>query len=438
MERLDAHPEMHVYHYGGYESGAIKRLMQRHATCVDEVDRLLRGDVLVDLLNVVRQGVRASVESYSLKQIEKFYMPAREGPVTEAGFSVVAFETWLKERDQAILDGIAAYNRDDCVSTWMLRTWLEGHRADAVLRWPELDVGPPGGSGHGPVGGRDRVAPTRRGAGPRAHRRSRSRGRRAPEAEARRLLADLLDWHRREEKSQWWRWFELKDDLTVEELVAERDALSGLAFVDERTGDGVMVHRRYRFEPQDHGFDPGDQPLDRDTGKSAGTIVAIDDTGGTIELRRVENAEWPHPVALIPTRRSRATATRGTPAGRGRRDRATGSTATVRIRRSATCCCACRRGAAPGRPGLVEPDEAPLQAARRLALELEDGVLPIQGPPGTGKTYAAARMIVDLVAGRQDSRDHRAVAQDHQQPPRGGRCRGCRGRRAGPGHPEGR
>ena len=110
----------------GYESGAIKRLMQRHATCVDEVDRLLRGgDVLVDLLNVVRQGVRASVESYSLKQIEKFYMPAREGPVTEAGFSVVAFETWLQEHDQSILDGIAAYNRDDCVSTWLLRDWLE-------------------------------------------------------------------------------------------------------------------------------------------------------------------------------------------------------------------------------------------------------------------------------------------------------------------------
>ena len=48
-----------------YEAGAIKRLMQRHATSEDEVDRLLRGGVLVDLLNVVRQGVRASVESYS-------------------------------------------------------------------------------------------------------------------------------------------------------------------------------------------------------------------------------------------------------------------------------------------------------------------------------------------------------------------------------------
>ena len=139
IDRLDAHPEMHVYHYGGYESGAIKRLMQRHGTCVDEVDRLLRGDVLVDLLNVVRQGVRASLESYSLKQIEKFYMPAREGPVTEAGFSVVAFETWLKEGDQTILDGIAAYNRDDCVSTWLLRGWLEDRRAEAVDRWPDLD-----------------------------------------------------------------------------------------------------------------------------------------------------------------------------------------------------------------------------------------------------------------------------------------------------------
>ena len=137
-ERLDAHPEMHVYHYGGYESGAIKRLMHRHGVCVDEVDRLLRGDVLVDLLNVVRQGVRASVESYSLKQIEKFYMPRREGPVTEAGFSVVAFETWLKEGDQAILDGIAAYNRDDCVSTWLLRGWLEVRRSEAVARWRDL------------------------------------------------------------------------------------------------------------------------------------------------------------------------------------------------------------------------------------------------------------------------------------------------------------
>jgi uncharacterized protein len=36
MDRLERDPGMHVYHYAGYEAGAIKRLMQRHATRVDD------------------------------------------------------------------------------------------------------------------------------------------------------------------------------------------------------------------------------------------------------------------------------------------------------------------------------------------------------------------------------------------------------------------
>ena len=343
---------MHVYHYGGYESGAIKRLTQRHATCVDEVDRLLRGDVLVDLLNVVRQGVRASVESYSLKQIEKFYMPVRTGPVTEAGFSVVAFETWLKEGDQTILDGIAAYNRDDCVSTWMLRTWLEDRRSEAVVRWPDRDWERPVATVKDPSPAttdwlrrvEERVqgltadlAPDDVGV----------------DAEARRLLADLLDWHRREEKSQWWRWFELKDDLTVEQLVVERDALAGLDFVDEWPGDGVMLHRRYRFDPQDHGFDPGDQPVDRGTGKSTGTIVSIDDARGLVELKRSSRSDWPHPVALIPPMPLMSVPQREATPSRGRlRSSGTASRATVRIAPCGTCSCGCHHvaGPAPVRP----------------------------------------------------------------------------------------
>ena len=411
IERLDAHPEMHVYHYGGYESGAIKRLMLRHATCVDEVDRLLRGDVLVDLLNVVRQGVRVSVESYSLKQIEKSYMPRREGPVTEAGFSVVAFETWLKDGDQTILDGIADYNRDDCVSTWMLRTWLEDRRDEAVARWPELpwtrpvadvkDPSPAVTEWQAMVATRidgltSDLAPDDLSAG----------------AEARRLLADLLDWHRREEKSQWWRWFELKDDYTVEELVGERDALGGLSFLDERDGEGVMVHRRYRFEPQDHGFDPGDQPIDRETGKGAGTIVAIDDVGGIIELKRSRNTEWPHPVALIPmapldSKPQRLAMLRVADAVIA--DGIDGDGPYRAIRDMLLRVPPRRRDPRSG--SLVEPGEVVLDAARRLALELDHGVLPIQGPPGTGKTYAAAHMIVDLVAA---GRTAAITAQSHK------------------------
>ena len=43
------------------------------------------------------------------------------------------------------------------------------------------------------------------------------------------------------------------------------------------------------------------------------------------------------------------------------------------------------------------PDEAPLATAKRIAPNLQGGVLPVQGPPGTGKTYIGARMIRALV-----------------------------------------
>ena len=411
IERLDAHPEMHVYHYGGYEAGAIKRLMQRHGTCVDEVDRLLRGDVLVDLLTVVRQGVRASVESYSLKQVEKFYMPVREGPVTDAGFSVVAFETWLKEGDQTILDGIAAYNRDDCVSTWLLRGWLEQRRIEAVARWPELEwtrpVMPapttPATVAEWLQAVEERVAGLT--GGLRADDDS-------SEADGRRLLADLLDWHRREEKSQWWRWFELKDDLTVEQLVIERDALAGLGFVDEFDGQGVMLHRRYRFEPQDHGFDPGDGVFATGTGSAAGTIVSIDDAAGLIELKRSRSASWPHPRALIgpaplPSGAQRQAMLRVADSVIAHGIDGQGPYRAIRdmLLRLAP------RLAEGTRGPLVEPREDVLAAARRLAVALDAGTLPIQGPPGTGKTYAGARMIVDLVkAGKRVA----VTAQSHK------------------------
>jgi len=46
---------------------------------------------------------------------------------------------------------------------------------------------------------------------------------------------------------------------------------------------------------------------------------------------------------------------------------------------------------------LSEPDEDSVEAAKRLALNLDGGVLAIQGPPGTGKSFAGARMICALV-----------------------------------------
>ena len=42
LARWSKHPDFAVYHFGVYEPAALKRLMGRHATRAEELDRLLR------------------------------------------------------------------------------------------------------------------------------------------------------------------------------------------------------------------------------------------------------------------------------------------------------------------------------------------------------------------------------------------------------------
>src|SRR5262249_29180990 len=83
MESWRDHPNMHVYHFTQREPGTLKRLMGRYATREDEVDRMLRGRVMVDLHAVLKQSVRASVEKYSLKDLEKFWNFQRKAELQE-------------------------------------------------------------------------------------------------------------------------------------------------------------------------------------------------------------------------------------------------------------------------------------------------------------------------------------------------------------------
>ena len=159
-ERLREHPDLHIYHYAPYEPTALKRLMGRYGTREDEVDDLLRGGVLVDLLRAVRQSLRASVESYSIKKMEAFYGFTREIDLRDAGSSIVAFEQWLElgegERPAADhLERIERYNRDDVVSN---------------REAPRLARGAAHGAGRADRPGRAAARPARRAAGDRLRR----------------------------------------------------------------------------------------------------------------------------------------------------------------------------------------------------------------------------------------------------------------------------
>ncbi len=400
VERRRRDPAMHVYHYAAYEPAAVKRLMSRYATREDEVDELLRGGVFVDLYQAVRQGLRASVESYSIKKIEMFYMPEREGGVTDAGFSVVHYERWLKTREQRLLDELAAYNRDDCLSTWRLRAWLEERRREAESQFGIALDRPAPASGEPPEAVHEAQEETRRRIEVLTADVPAGRADRDELQQGRWLLAQLLDWHRREAKPAWWEYFRLRD-LPLEELYGESAALAGLVYVGVVGSSGRSLIHRYRFDPaQDFRIRNGDGDwVDPATERSAGSVVGLDELEGTIDLRRAATSPVPHPRALI----------EGKP-----RDPQTMRDALGRIADRVIAAGIDGPGPAravrelilrrpprildvrPGTP-LVRPGEDPVEAARRLVLDLDETVLPIQGPPGTGKTYTGARMIVELV-----------------------------------------
>ena len=129
-ERLKTFPDLHIYHFAPYEPAAMKRLMGRYATRENEVDNLLRGEIFVDLFAIVRHGIRASVESYSIKKLEPLYSFNRSVPLEDVGAVMARTQARLEmadaagvpEEDKAAIKG---YNRDDCDSTAALRIWLE-------------------------------------------------------------------------------------------------------------------------------------------------------------------------------------------------------------------------------------------------------------------------------------------------------------------------
>lgn len=427
MDRWDADPALHVYHYAPYEPGAMTRLAGRYGTREEEVDQLLRGNVFVDLHRVVRGGIRASVEGYSLKAIEPLFRFEREIELRDANASIVAFEEWLElgegegERGAETLADIERYNRDDCVSTWRLRDWLEGQRDELAA---ELDEPLPRPQVVEPEESKDSEAQREvrelaealvEGLPDEAERNDAER--------ARQLLAHLLQWHRREDKAFWWRYFALKG-LTDEERIGQRDALGGLALEDswpDPDKPRSTVHR-FRFPLQEHKFREGDNPHDPagdpdGFGKPAGEVVAVDDTAGTIDLRRGKAWEDGRPpTALIPHDLVYA---RPKPESQQRVARwvldhgvdARGPHRAIRdllMRRPP------RAGQPPGEPLRREGEDAQA-AARRIALALDESYLAIQGPPGSGKSTVGAQLIVDLVAdGRRvgvTANSHKVIAQ---------------------------
>jgi predicted RecB family nuclease len=287
-KRLSADPAMHVYHYASYEITALRRLMGKYGTREEELDDLLRREVFVDLFKVVRGGLRVSRPGYGLKELETFLPLERDAEIKEGGASIVAFEEWMVTRDQAILDAIAAYNREDCIATRLLRDWLLDRRQQALDEFGPFPEPEPLVPKPVPEWKAERVE-------------LREALLATGDATAA-LAAQLLDYHDRERKPVWWAFFD-RMEMTPQELVEDADSIGRL----QPTGATEPVMRSIAYEftypAQEHKIGHGQDVRDPATGDKVGEILEVDRETRRLQLKRGPSLkDVPLPAALIPGR----------------------------------------------------------------------------------------------------------------------------------------
>ena len=370
--------------------------------CEAEVDQLLRQELLVGLYKVVREGVRVSEPRYSIKNLETFYMDRREGEVTEAGASIVYYERWREAGDDRLLAQIRDYNQDDCRSTQLLRDWLLELRpselswfVDSAMPAPdkpdwikELELRLADYQQRLLADFPDDPAQWN------------------DEARQRELVHQLLDFHRRAAKPQWWALYHRKE-MSTEELIADADCIGGLEPISDYPPEPVKRSSIYacRYPEQEFKRKVDEQCLRVDNQQVSVTIESLDEENRIARLKYPTSKHGEPPAQF--------SITSGIPFNTKPLSDAlfrfadsiiahdlSGNFSSDHRYAALEGLLGAKKprlnGREPGQP-IIAGDGSDIAELVDAVSRLDNSHLFIQGPPGAGKTYAGSRLIVALI-----------------------------------------
>ncbi|MGV0664315.1 TM0106 family RecB-like putative nuclease [Mycobacteroides chelonae] len=429
-KRRRRYPGMHVYHYAAYEKTALLRLAGRYGIGEEQIDDLLRDNVLVDLYPVVRKSIRSGSSGYGLKALEPLFIESgkRSGDVTTAVDSINEYARYCALRDsgdptaQEVLDSIAEYNRYDCASTRKLRDWL-------LVR--AFEHGITHLSSSAAVGEKDEPEPDEVGAALAAFVGDVGPTDRRADQTAAAMVSAARGYHTRERKPFWWSHFDrLNNPVDEWADTAGVFIVEGAELIEDwhKSGSQRKLRRHVRLTGDLAGgvlddsvyalYEPpapaglGDGDPDRRASGSA-TVVEITESGGvpvdvTIQELTPKNGEvfTEMPMALAPGAPVMTKALESAieqvavDVAHGLPDMPSTASIDILLRRNP-------RGAQLSPVGDGGYAEAIASALRNL----DSSYLAVHGPPGTGKTFTAARVIAELVT--QEAWLVGVVAQSH-------------------------
>ncbi len=409
MDRREKYPAMHIYHYAHYENTALKKLMTLHGVKESAVDQLLRESRLVDLYKVVREGLRISKPSYSIKAVEAFYSDKRDAEVTNAGDSIVVYERWRETQDPELLESIREYNEDDCRSTWQLREWLLTMRPEELSWFSEAIIDAVAAKKPAKTKS-DKTLDHEKTLEEYHEKLITSPVNLGLDEELAKLVDSLLDFYRRAAKPAWWNIFE-RQDGEFEELIEDPEVIAGL-HSPEYVGSGKRFEVfRYHYPEQDFKVKAGGYAKRLDTLKDV-NVVDIDEDNCTVTLEiRTDSGDESGSFSISTGAPINSTVMQDALfdfadsliAGSGQYK----AVLDYLTRKAPDI-----EGINSGEP-IVDLDGDPLAQTISAVEKMQNTYLFIQGPPGTGKTYTGSHLIAELLkSGKRvavSSNSHKAI-----------------------------
>lgn len=385
QQQIEQFPNARIYHYAPYEMTALRRLTIKYSFGEEILDGWQREKRFVDLYAVVRGGIFASEENYSLKSLEVFYMGNRTGSVTTAAGSIIAYNNWRLKRDAGDptaaqdLKELEHYNQVDCESTEKLRDWLLSLRAG-------LPQSNPAELGHA----ESERSPYQSLANERLKEVIINSSLPPRQKSA---LINLGLFHYREKKPQAWAVFDASKK-SFDDLIEDTDCLAGLR-IESLSPDDRSIEGIYSFPPQFTKLSTGKDACIAASDEEIKTVTIEDldqkNREVTVRIGMKFEEYLTDKLNLLPSFAINTDvierAIRGLtkhicsgltpPAARDLLDRNTPNLSDPSV--------------------LTEENLPSVTRMQRAVNAMQSTVLMVQGPPGTGKTYVSARAILSLV-----------------------------------------